>query len=424
MQLQGPATRITIYIGENDRHHGKPLHLVLLEQLRQAGAAGATVVRGVAGFGAHSRIHSTSLVDLAANLPIRIEWVDQTEIVERLLPTVRALVTEGLITREEITVLHYAAGRPADPLGQPVRAIMREGVTVVHPATPADEVVALLIRRGYRALPVVDGAGRLVGIITDGDLLRRADLPARLGLQEELTSGERAGQTVHLHGLRADEIMTAPAVSVGTDESARKAAEIMVKRRLKRLPVVDAQGRLVGLVSRLDVLRTVEFPGGSKEVQSTPPRSGASIAELLEPDPPTVAAEASLEEVMAALEQRQQRRVLVVDGLRRVLGIITDGDLLRRVRRAQSPGFLQRLRSLVTGEPSGNAGQPDASQTAAELMTAPVITVRVDATLQDALRLMLDHQIKRLPVVDEQGRLLGLLGRGSLLAGLLAGTAD
>jgi len=218
--------------------------------------------------------------------------------------------------------------------------------------------------------------------------------------------------------------MTAPAVSVGTDESVRKAAEIMVKRRLKRLPVVDAQGRLVGLVSRLDVLRTVEFPGGSKEVQSAPPRSGASIAELLEPDPPTVAAEASLEEVMAALEQRQQRRVLVVDGLRRVLGIITDGDLLRRVRRAQSPGFLQRLRSLVTGEPSGNAGQPDASQTAAELMTAPVITVRVDATLQDALRLMLDHQIKRLPVVDEQGRLLGLLGRGSLLAGLLAGTAD
>jgi CBS domain-containing protein len=423
MQIQGRATRVTIYIGESDRWHGKPLYMALLEHLRRSGAAGATVLRGIAGFGAHSRIHSTSLVDLSADLPIRIEWIDQPEIVDRLLPEVRALVSEGLITREEITVLRYAAGGSDDPLSQPVRAIMRDGVTVVHPATPAGEVMALLLQRGYRALPVVDDAGRLAGIITDGDLLRRADLQARLGLQADLTPEERASQTAHLSHLHAQQIMTTPVVSIRAEESVRRAAEVMVQHGIKRLPVVDDQGKLVGLVSRLDVLRSVEFQTGGAEVQAAPPRRGASIAELLEPDAPAVLAEATLEAVMVALETHHQRRVLVVDGRRRPLGIITDGDLLRRVRRAQRPGWLQRLRSLASVERTAAPGQPDTSQTAAELMTTPVITVRVDATLHDALRLMLDHQIKRLPVVDEQGRLLGLLGRGSLLAGLLAGTA-
>lgn len=424
MQIQGKATRVTIYIGEGDRRHGKPLYMALLEQLRQGGAAGATVLRGVAGFGAHSRIHNVSLIDLAADLPIRIEWIDQPEIVDRLLPDVRALVTEGLITREEIEVLRYAAGRSDDPLAQPVRAIMRDGVTVVQPATPASEVMALLLQRGYRALPVVDDANRLVGIITDGDLLRRADLPARLGLQADLTAEERASQAARLNALRADQIMTTPVVSIDVEESARKAAELMVQHQIKRLPVVDAQGKLVGLVSRLDVLRSVEFHAGGQEVQAAAPRGGSSIAELLEPNVPTVAPEATLEAVMAALETHHQRRVLVVDGRQQVLGIITDGDLLRRVRRPQRPGWLQQLRSLVTGERIVDAGQPDTNQTAAELMTAPVITVRVDATLHAALQLMLDHQIKRLPVVDEQGRLLGLLGRGSLLGGLLAATGN
>jgi CBS domain-containing protein len=423
MQIQGRATRVTIYIGESDRWHGKPLYMALLEHLRRSGAAGATVLRGIAGFGAHSRIHSTSLVDLSTDLPIQIEWIDQPEIVDRLLPEVRALVSEGLITREEITVLRYAAGGSDDPLSQPVHAIMRDGVTVVHPATPAGEVMALLLQRGYRALPVVDDAGRLAGIITDGDLLRRADLQARLGLQGDLTPEELASQTAHLSHLHAQQIMTTPVVSIRAEESVRRAAEVMVQHRIKRLPVVDDQGKLVGLVSRLDVLRSVEFQTGGAEVQAAPPRRGASIAELLEPDAPAVLAEATLEAVMVALETHHQRRVLVVDGRRRPLGIITDGDLLRRVRRAQQPGWLQRLRSLASVERAAAPGQPDTSQTAAELMTTPVITVRVDATLQDALRLMLDHQIKRLPVVDEQGRLLGLLGRGSLLAGLLAGTA-
>ena len=75
--MQGKAYRVTIYASEGDHYRGKPLYLALLEMLRREGASGATATRGLASFGAHSRLHTASLTDLSAALPIIIEWVDE-----------------------------------------------------------------------------------------------------------------------------------------------------------------------------------------------------------------------------------------------------------------------------------------------------------------------------------------------------------
>ena len=112
---------------------------------------------------------------------------------------------------------------------------------------------------------------------------------------------------------------------------------------------------------------------------------------------------------------------VVVRWWEKVVGIISDGDLLRRSQQANRPGLLLRLRRLVSGQPSpAPAPLLAATETAADLMTTPVITIPITATPNEALRLMVQHGVKRLPVVDGNGRLLGLLGRGSLLHGLLA----
>ena len=100
MQLQGKAMRVTIYIGESDHHQGKALYMALLQLLKHEGASGAMVQRGLAGFGANSRIHTASIVDLSTDLPIRLEWVDRPELVERLLPQVQAIVVGGVFTVE------------------------------------------------------------------------------------------------------------------------------------------------------------------------------------------------------------------------------------------------------------------------------------------------------------------------------------
>lgn len=419
MQLQGKAYRVCIYIGEGDRHRGQPLYMALVEFLRKEGASGATVLRGLAGFGAHSRIHTATVLALSADLPIVVEWIDAVEQVERLLPQIRRMVNDGLITLEEIQVVQYAGGRRSDPLEQPVGDLMRNATTV-DAETPLEQVFNLLLDRGYRSLPVVDEERRLVGIITAGDLLERAGLQARLGLQGALTGEQLRAQLLALQrsGLCARDIMTHPVITVEASDKVRTAVARMREFGLKRLPVVNEERRVVGMLSRIDVLRAIEYHGSGQEGETFAPLRGHSVTELMVRDTPVVAPDARLEQIIEALEASQRRRAIVVDDKRRVLGIITDGDLLRRSRHRRHPGLLARLRNLLGAEETPPP-LPDADETAADLMTTPAITIRAETPLTEALALMVEHKVKRLPVVDEEGRLLGLLGRASLLHALL-----
>jgi PII-like signaling protein len=110
--LDGEQTLVRILIGEDDTWHHKPLWRALLERLRAEGFAGATVLHGVAGFGAASVIHTSSLVDLSSDLPVLIEVVDDAEHVDELLRILDEMLTGGaLVTMEKVRVLRYASGR-------------------------------------------------------------------------------------------------------------------------------------------------------------------------------------------------------------------------------------------------------------------------------------------------------------------------
>jgi PII-like signaling protein len=108
--LDGEQMMVRIFLGEDDRWHGQLLHLALLERFRREGLAGATVFRGIAGFGAHSVVHSTHILRLSEDLPIVVEMVDTPDHIERVLPIVDEMVKEGLVTVEKVRVIKYAAG--------------------------------------------------------------------------------------------------------------------------------------------------------------------------------------------------------------------------------------------------------------------------------------------------------------------------
>lgn len=421
MQIIGHALRVSIYIGENDHYQGRPLYLAILELLKAEGASGATVLRGLAGFGAHSRIHTASLVTLSTDLPIVVVWVDDTRRVERILPRIQGMVDAGLITTDAVDVVQYAPGRQTAPLDGPVVDIMREEVVTVAPSTPVAEVMALLLQRELRSVPVVDDSARPVGIITDGDLLRRANLLVRLGLQEELSGAEVHTQLAALQrsGLTAAEIMTQPVITIHSNDSVRHAALIMAEKELKRLPVVNDRGHLVGWVSRIDLFRTLDYHFIAAPPLTPGQAQGASVAELMITDVATVAPGASIEAVLHALEQNNRRRVIVVDEQRRVLGIITDKDILRRSRLRSHPTLLHRIQRLLGVDDEARELLPPSSERAVDLMTTPVYSVRADTPLPKALHLMIQHNIKRMPVVNDSGQLLGLLGRNSVLRGLI-----
>ena len=111
--LDGEQKLVRIFIGDSDMWHHRPLYQALLERVREEGFAGATVTHGVAGFGAASVIHTTSIVDLSADLPVLIEIVDNEAHIERLFPILDEMITEGaLITVENVRVIKYAPGAP------------------------------------------------------------------------------------------------------------------------------------------------------------------------------------------------------------------------------------------------------------------------------------------------------------------------
>jgi len=107
MQLSSEAQLLRIFIGEADRWEGKPLYEAIVHLVRQKGVAGATVTRGLMGFGTHSRMHTAKILRISEDLPIVIEIVDKPERIETLLPDLDKMIDEGLVTLEKVQVIIY-----------------------------------------------------------------------------------------------------------------------------------------------------------------------------------------------------------------------------------------------------------------------------------------------------------------------------
>lgn len=110
MKLDGEGQLLRLFIGESDTWHGKPLYQAIVERVRQEGLAGATVIRGMEGFGAHSRLHTSRILRLSEDLPVLIEIVDTTENIDRVLPFLDEMVKEGMVTLERVRVISYRSG--------------------------------------------------------------------------------------------------------------------------------------------------------------------------------------------------------------------------------------------------------------------------------------------------------------------------
>lgn len=112
MKTESTAKLVRIFLGESDRWKGQPLYVAIVEAMRKAGLAGATVFKGILGFGAHSVVHAARIVDLSSDLPVAIEVVDTEEKIAAFLPTLDTMVSEGLVTLETVSIIAYKAGEP------------------------------------------------------------------------------------------------------------------------------------------------------------------------------------------------------------------------------------------------------------------------------------------------------------------------
>ena len=107
MKLEGQGKLLRIFIGESDHWRGKPLYEAIVHLFKEAGLAGTTVIRGIEGFGASSRVHTTRLLQLSQDLPLIIEVVDTEDHIGSILPRLDEMVSEGLVTLERVHVISY-----------------------------------------------------------------------------------------------------------------------------------------------------------------------------------------------------------------------------------------------------------------------------------------------------------------------------
>ena len=424
----GRAKRVRFYVNESDQTAGMSTAMWLVEFLRKRNASGATLVRGGMGFGSSGRIHTWHIVDLAVDMPVIVEWVDDEERVQQLLPEITALITPGLVTVEDTVIALYAPHPMRDVSSElAAAAVMTKNPICVNLDTPAREIVERMHKNGLRGVPVVD-AGIPAGMITSCDLLTRAGLAARLSHFPRMQPSE---VNRHLDGLRplvAREIMTAPVVTIPAGLPLNQAAAAMVHRRLKRLPVVDERGALIGILSRVDLLRTVaQFPDRERPERPGSFSSGhVALERVTRREVPTVFSNTPIAQVLQALISTRLNIALVVDPQRHVVGIVTSAELLQRVTPALRPSAMATLLHRLPffhPDPQEDEEQRHArATTAAELMTNNFITATPDSQLNEVVATMIGGAHKIVAVVDNDEQLIGVVDRADVLRGLLRAT--
>jgi CBS domain-containing protein len=417
-----PYKKIEIFASEGSHWQGQPLYSAIVEAVHDLKiAARCLVTRGIEGSYESGEVATGRLEVLSYNLPVQVTIVLPAAEAERVLTLVEGMVTDGIVAVQDVQVRAHRTQGLLIPAHIRVRDIMTAHPKKVVAETSLAEVARLLLSSTFTGLPVVDQDNRPVGVISQGDLIYKGGLPMRLGLLAE-SDQQRVGPVLDALGPRpAREVMTRPAVMVKQDSLVTEAVALMLAKGVKRLPVVDVDGRLVGMLSRVDVFRTSlrESPDWQAfQEQQITVGNLRSVADIMQRDTTTVAPETPVEEIIRIIDQNAIHRVAVVDGERHFLGLIADRDLLVAFSEHQ-PGIWDYLMSKLPFTERGLQHQQLQeflrAKTAGEIMNRDIVTVREDTPINEALRLMLARALKRLPVVDADRRYKGMVSREALL---------
>ncbi|SRR6266511_1940080 len=405
--------RVRIYLNERDLTAGQPLYLAALERLRREGATGATALRGIAGFGAGHRLRTAGIADFSSN-PVVIEWVDRSERVLRIMPALDDLLPEALITVEDIRV-YRAVLRSGGPFGdRTVGQVMAYEPATAALGTLVRDAAELMLERSQMLLPVVDERGGVAGVVSAGDLMRRAGLALPLRLLPTLSLAERQALLERLPVRTVGDIMTGEPRTIYVESSIPQALSLLVEWGMSGLPVLDREGQLAGLFGVEQALRAAQGDrNADPAVRNAEPPTPVGL--VMQRAVPTIPATATLPSLISALIATPERFLVVIDAGKPV-GTLSERLLIERLTEPLRSLWLSALRS--PDEPLPELPDAAAEPVAARLADISTPTIGEQATQEQAIQIMLDGEHERLLVIDAEGRMVGLLARRGLLRAL------
>ncbi|MGD9949286.1 MAG: DUF190 domain-containing protein [Desulfobulbus sp.] len=408
---------IEIFTNEEARCNNKPVADAVLEYVRDLKiAARCTVTRGIAGCYESGEMTTERLEVLSYNLPLQIHIVLPAAACEQVLTGLDALVCNGIIALHDLAVVSHKTANTFFPRQLAVRDVMTKDPVSIKADSGLDEATSLLLSSIFTGLPVVDDKGVPVGVVTQGDLINKGGLPLRLGLLAASGQDDREAVMAGLQQKQAQEVMTRPAVTISEDRPLTEAVDLMLAKRLKRLPVVNKGGMLVGMLSRLDIFRTVmrEAPDWQAfRSQKIEVNNLRTVRDILRRDTQTVSKETTIDKVIRIIDGNDIQCVAVVDAQGGFVGMIADSDLLRFFK--PDPQGLRSLFARIAHPFNQDLAQRLATTTAGEVMRTELHTAGEHMLIEDVIRLMTAEGLKRLPVIDDQGRFMGMISRDSLL---------
>lgn len=413
---------IEIFSSEAVRWKGKPLADAVIDHVKSEKiAARCQVVRAVEGCFENGDVASTKLEILSLNMPIRITIVLPAAEADIVLPQLTEMVGEGIVGVQDIQVVSHKTQRHLIPKHIRVKDVMTASACSVTTRTPVDQVVEILLNAHFTGVPVVDDNNRPQGVISQGDLIYRAKMPLRLGILSATDPDRVKGIMNFLSQMSAEKIMTRPAVCIREDRWLVDAVDLMLKKSLKRLPVIDAGGSLSGILSRQDIFHTIsrEQPDWRAfDRQNIQIGNLVRVSDIMRRDTCTVLPETPVMDIIHVIDSTDIQRVAVVDAVGRFLGLISDRDLFSAFS-SQAEGLWELfLRNISTSEKRKRAESlhPDiVNKTARDVMNASCMTVLENAAIDEAIGIIVSLGVKRLPVLDAEGKFKGLINRDSLL---------
>ena len=303
--------------------------------------------------------------------------------------------------------------------------VMVLNVITVGPDASVQEVADLLLRHRISAVPVVGANGEMLGIVSEGDLINRPEAETthrKSWWLDALASNEiLAAEYVKSHSRKVADVMTRDVITASPDTSVAEVAALLERKRIKRVPIVK-NGKIVGIVSRANLLQALASLK-DETLQTRPDDS------------------AIRDKVMASLQNERWTRpalisVTVQDGTVDLWGIVEFADRkegrtrprrgdARRARRQRQPADSARILRKVDVTEGGKPVRSgiDAAHKAIggrmmkakDVMTSPVVSVEQDSTVLQAVRIMLQRRVSGLPVVDKEGKLIGMVTEGDFL---------
>lgn len=410
--------RVRIYLSQDDQWEGGPRYLALLDQLRRAGATGATALQGLAGFGPGQRVRSALPKRGDQHQPVVVEWVDRAERIGLLLPRLDTLIGEALVTLETVPV-YQATLRSRGPfiLERSAGDLMRRPSPAVAESAPLTEALTLIVREALAALPVLDQSGHLAGLIAEQDLLWRAGLRLPPRLLPLLTDEESRAALAPLAGRLAREVMSPEPRSVSDGTSIPQALVVMVEWGYAQIPVVDRNGRLAGLLDQEHILResvdqaASAASGAVRDAEPPPP-----VRLVMQAPSSQIAAGARLDDALAQLLATPGRSLLVVDAAGRLVGALDCASALHGLAGDERAAFLA---ALQRPQPPPATALPGEGRGIEAVIERDQPGVGPEESLVNAASRLLELGAERLAVVDNDGKLLGVIGRGGLMRALL-----